>query len=449
MSESLLSSLLNYLLEKHPEQLFAFLRKFAPFFTMKVNGKTETWVSRAADVREILSQFSTFNVVYRPAMDPATGPFMLARDNEPLHDHEKAIMRSVLLKEDIPQIRKMASQFAKANIETALLAQGSDGQINVVSELGRKVAIQIVQSYFGFQGPDEESMLKWSRATQASFFNNTERDPTVTKVGTENGVEMRNYIRSVLIPKRKEELKSDPNKQDALSRLLRTKFVEEANFDEERIVSNTMGFIVGGVETINNAVCKALDRLFEMPQAMDMAREAAEADDDEKLTKICWEALRFNVPPFLPRLVSKDTYVNGHLFKQGTIVKVSQRSAFFDPTFVEKPHEFNPNRQLHLTPSFHFGHGIHKCLGQHVATAVMPMIMKQVLLHKPLVKRVEGIRGQLTLEDKFVENFWIEWENEKAPVVTNKPSNKLRSLLKLAVVGGALGVLTKSLLKKD
>ena len=137
------------------------LRNFMPFYTFsKDKGATTiTLVTRAKDVREIMRQHEVFRVIYKASMEPATGPFMLARDVEPLHDNEKAIMMTVLSKDDIPMIQEMASMFARQNIVDALKKlQGTDheGEVNVVTELGRKVAIQIIENYFGFVGPSAE-----------------------------------------------------------------------------------------------------------------------------------------------------------------------------------------------------------------------------------------------------------------------------------------------------
>ena len=127
---------------------------------------------------------------------------------------------------------------------------------------------------------------------------------------------------------------------------------------------------MGAGETINNATSKALDQLLLKPEAMALAVEAARIGDDDKLKRICWEALRFNVPAVLPRIIARDHMVNGHHFKKGDIVLVSQRSAYFDPTWVEAPWEFNCNRPKQIGQGYHFGHGIHSylrecCIGCH------------------------------------------------------------------------------------
>mmetsp|Transcript_30702 Transcript_30702/g.46509 ORF Transcript_30702/g.46509 Transcript_30702/m.46509 type:complete len:436 (+) Transcript_30702:112-1419(+) len=398
---------------------FTLLRKFAPFFTFKRKGKTVTLVTRASDIREILNQSIIFGNTNRYGMDPAFAPgfFMMARDeHEPEHDHEKSIMMSLLTRDDLPMIRKMAFSLAVENLEEA--TKNGNNEIDAIAVLSKKVPIQIVDKYFGFQSPDYDTMVRWSDALQGSFFYNktrNEESPYDDKTAAEVGAEARKYIRDVLLPKRQKELQEKPNLKDPVSRMLRTVFVEEAKFDQERVVANTLGLLVGCVETNNNAILKTLDRLMAMPEAMKLAREAAEVDDDDKLIKICWEVLRWNAPTtLLPRIVTQDTVLNGHKFKKDTTVLPIHRSAFFDPHWVHEPNKLRLDRPYHIE-SFHFGCGPHKCLGSHVASQVMPMVIKAILLHKPGVDRVRTAVGEFDLKKGtvFVTNYWLQFSDEK------------------------------------
>jgi len=224
--------------------------------------------------------------------------------------------------------------------------------------------------------------------------------------------------------------------------MLRTILVEEAKFDEERVIANTLGLLVGTVETNNNAILKSLDRLMAMPEAMKMAREAAEAGDDDKLIKICWEALRWNAPiQYLPRTVTKDIVLNGHSFKKGTTVICIHRSAFFDPNWVHKPNQFRVDRPNKIIPSFHFGSGPHSCLGEYVASQVMPMVIKAILLYKPGVERVRTPVG--VLEQKkgtvFVKNYWLKFSDEKVEYKAEK--NVTSFILPALVLAGVISAI--------
>jgi len=233
---------------------------------------------------------------------------------------------------------------------------------------------------------------------------------------------MRNYIRDVLIPKRKEALKREPNKQDVVSRLLQTEFTKDTEFDEERIVSNVAGFVVGSIETMNNTICKMMNQLLNKPEAMAMAQKAVDVDDDDEITRICWEALRFDVPPFLKRIVSEDCSINGRHFEKGTIVLLSQRSAFMDPEWIENPAAFNPHRKFAPDHTmFHFGHGIHTCLGRDVAKIAVPMVIKEIILHgNGIISRVEGPAGVMKFDQNgdYVESLKVKLGSEKTKDMT-------------------------------
>ncbi len=301
-------------------------------------------------------------------------------------------------------IRKMTSVIAKKCIEEGL--QENTGEIDVAVHLGRKVAAKILQQLFGFDAP-EEKLLEWSVATHRSFFNNSNAYEEFDQKGVEAGIEMRAYIRNYILPR--------ANKQNIISVLLEAVKQEkiqspEYEFDEERFVSNVAGFVTGSIETTNNAICKSLHQLLNKPEALGMAVKAVQDDDDNEIAKICWEAYRFGMPPFLKRFVSNECTINGHTFKKGTVVLASTRSASMDPALNKEPETFDPDRDF-TYESFHFGHGIHKCLGRYVAVPVVATVIKELILKGELgVSRIEGSRGELMYDpsDSYVESFRIK-----------------------------------------
>ena len=132
-----------------------------------------TVVTRWADVVDLLSRNETFRVTYAPHMDPSVGPFMLARDGAVQNWRDKAAMRTLLSWDDLPAIRATAAEVASAALRAA--TQGAGGVFDVVATVSRLVPLKIVQRCFGFPGPDDASMLAWSRATQADMFHNPDQ----------------------------------------------------------------------------------------------------------------------------------------------------------------------------------------------------------------------------------------------------------------------------------
>lgn len=389
-----------------PDILFDELRRHRPIFAMPA----ATMVTRFSDVQEVLSRPKIFSVrLYAPKMDPSVGPFMLARDMTEINRRDKGIMMAMLRLEDLPQIRQMVEALSEAAITAA------GGRLELVSQLSRLVPVQVTGKYFGFPGPDVQTMMRWSRATQYDMFHNTpQNDPKVHGDNLLAGAEMKEYLTD-LLPQRRAELQSHPELDDTLSRLLKTVFAEAIGFDDERVIANTIGLLVGGVETTSAAVAQALDQLLSRPTQLAAARAAAQANDDVLLGSYVWEALRFHpINPFVVRYCEQDYVIAEDTDRKlripaGTVVLAATASAMMDDDEIEDPEEFRTDRADYLF--MHFGYGHHTCLGDQVGMVEITAMIKRLLLRDGL-RRASGADGQVDFQGgPFPERFVVEYNN--------------------------------------
>ena len=346
------------------------------------------------DVREALTRNAIFQVVpYARAIDPSVGPFMLARDDTTINQRDKSVMLTMLRREDMPLVRDLVRAHAEASIKEF----GAGGTIEVVSTLGRRVPILLCGSYFGFPGPDEATMFKWSRATQYDMFHNLPQDPQVHADCVQAGQEMHAYL-AKYIPERRAALRHGALRDDTLSRLLKTDFPAAIGWDEERLAANVMGLLVGAGETTNAAVAQSLNILLDRPEQFGAAVAAAKADDHDTVANYIWEALRFQpVNPLVVRLsvapytVAKGT-ARAYTIPPGTLVMIGTASAMHDPLQLDQPESFVPGRPDY--DYFHLGFGAHTCLGNLVSLEQVPEILA-ALLRLPNLRRAEGAAGQI------------------------------------------------------
>ena len=97
-----------------------------------------------------------------------------------------------------------------------------------------------------------------------------------------------------------------------------------------------------------------------------------------------FEALRFHpaFPYFARYCESPATVAAGtdyaHEIKPNTTVLAVTHSAMFDVTAFQNPEEFQASRSD--SNAFHFGRGLHECLGRHIGRLMIPEIVRQVLL---------------------------------------------------------------------
>ena len=378
----------KFLINNYPDFLFGVIRNTRPNLSLPGSGGP-VFVTRYYDVCEALNRPEFFNVIYAPMMDPSVGPFMLGRDDTTINQRDKGIMRALIQREDLPRVRDLVARITKDAIRPHL----SNGEIDVVKHVSRHVPMRLTGNYFGFPGPDIDTMLRWSFTTQHDMFRNADENKLVHEANLQSGREMKSYL-DTWIPQRREELKINPELDDILCRLLKLETPKEIGFGEQRIASNIMGTLVGGGETTSQAVAQILVQLFKRPAQLRGAIDAAKAGDDETLYAYCWEALRFDpITPFVARLCVKDyKLASGTLrslkVKAGQTVLISTRSAMKDGRVLQSPRSFRIDR-----PEYHYlntGYGHHTCLGDHVSRVQVPEMIKHLLL-LPGVRQHQGI----------------------------------------------------------
>ncbi len=354
-----------------PRPLFAELRTDRPVFATPLY----TLVTRHPDVVDVLARPDVFSVhLYAEKIEPVIdGPFMLASESEQTRA-EKAVMQQVLRPADLPDVRRLAGRLA----DEALEAAARRGRVEVVSELGRYVPMRLCGDYFGFPGPDLPTMYRWSRATQVDIFKNPLDAPAPHAASIQAGREMRSYLTDLMLRKRAEPGWPD----DVFSRLLRE--APEAGLYDSRILANLVGLLVGAGETISQAVVQTLEQLLSRPNVREDAADAARAEDPAAFDGYVWEALRMNpINPVLLRVCEHDDLLAPGTdcetpVTAGTKVLACTSSAMFDADVVPDPDTFDPARQDQQR--LHFGSGEHACLGRHLAAAIVPEVVRRVLL---------------------------------------------------------------------
>ena len=104
--------------------------------------------------------------------------------------------------------------------------------------ISRMVPVRLSGEYFGFPGPDVETMMRWSRATQNDMFHNYTDDPAIRRDNIQAGTEMKAYV-TRLVAQRRAELDRGQGGDDVLARLLKSRFPAEVEFDDERVIDTT------------------------------------------------------------------------------------------------------------------------------------------------------------------------------------------------------------------
>ena len=371
-----------------------------------------TLVAQFRDVEEILRREEIFSVSpYLPRMMGVIGPFVLSQDITPRYDHDISVMRLVVRRDDLPRVKDIVSRHAAVVVSG--LFQGS-GPVDIVQTLTRKVPVRLADEYFGFSGPRDKQMMSWARSCFREFFDDLLDSPEMRAPAVAAGAEMRERLDALLgergqmregldpllagLRQMRERLDAllaqrrasgDGGRDDVMGRLLRLQRAGDvANLDDDAICRTLMGLVIGMVETTSQAAVQALLVLFSRPDALARAAAAAKIDDDDALSDLVFEALRFRpINPMVVR-VAKDDYVfaagepHQTLIRKGATVFALTWSAMFDPRVLDAPEEFRPDR-----PDYHYLHfatGLHACYGRYISRIQIPQILKPLLKLKGL-----------------------------------------------------------------
>lgn len=396
-----------------------------------------TLLALFTDISDSLQMPKVFTVnLYKPKMgvtDTDVG-YLMAHDDDSLHYREKSIMKGMLNRDDIPRVRQGIQDSAKKILANA------NGRLDMVNNYCRMVPALMVQEYFGLDGIDPKKLLKWSFWNQYNTFHNQPFDLNSKElfdhIISEHGkcsVELVDYIsvlivRKILTVKIKDRLfgtirtytnilrkicgkKTKSFKDDIVKRMLRSAFAEQVDFPLERIGVNAGGLLIGAIETTSQAVTQVLQFLIEQPELLAKAKAASLKEDTSEIDGMVWEALRFvPISPYMFRQTSEDyTIAKGTnretKILKGTNVLTLTQSAMFDTYAYENPDEFNSERNWYH--NFNYGFGSHDCLGKYVGMAMIPEMVRQVLLLEDL-----NATSEINYKDgPFPEEYNLTWKS--------------------------------------
>jgi len=226
----------------------------------------------------------------------------------------------------------------------------------------------------------------------------------------EDALALRGYLDRAIADRKAKPTKAD----DMLNRCLALQEAGQVGLSDLDIRNNLLGLLIGAIPTISKASCLALDELLRRPKQLAGAQAAARLGDDTLMAQYIWEALRFNPHnPVIYRRATRDTLIAGDTFRslkvrKGQMVFAANFSAMFDRKYIPHPNLFRTDRPWETY--MHWGYGLHNCFGTAINRAIIPAILKPLLLQKNL-RRAGGADGQIDSGGTpFPQHFILEFD---------------------------------------
>jgi len=234
------------------------------------------------------------------------------------------------------------------------------------------------------------AFIRWTDAI-TSFFGQPEARPAFT----EAVAELRDYLRTVPA-------------SDGIVAALRA-----SGLTADEIVNLAALLLINGHETTKTLLVNAVLCLAEHPSQL-----AALRAEPDLVPSAIEEVLRFRPPAGgTDRFTTRAGTLGGQPFAAGQRIIVSISAANRDPAVFPAPDTFDVRRSPN--PHLSFGHGIHFCLGAHLARRQAAVALRAMLARLPGPWSVDGLVTRDSPVGTDVLALRLVWSAEReSPVPT-------------------------------
>ncbi len=317
---------------------------------------------------ELVSAVMRDNVTFpsgsiRDFMSVVMGPYPLVGMDEPEHRRLRALVAQAFRQRTlahwdadlvVPVVDDMIDGFA------------ARGEADLVSEFTYHYPAQVIAAILGLPREDH------------AFFHPRALAVINVAVRPEEGIvaseELRDYFAGIM-----DERRTRPG-TDIISELTVAELDGERLGDEE-IFSFLRLLLPAGAETTYRATGSFLHGLLSNVEQFDALRS-----DRELMPQAIEESIRWEGPLLITsRECATDTDISGVTIPKGGFVTVNIGAANHDETRWDRPETFDIFREPQ--PHIAFGHGVHMCLGIHLARMEMATAVNRLIDRCPNLRQ--------------------------------------------------------------
>ena len=258
----------------------------------------------------------------------------------------------------------------KGPVELLISSIEKNGRADLNADFFARLPMHVVAAGFGLS---PEQGLGFRDAMQKLFA------PTVSDAEKGAALKESLAILGEVITERQKE-----PRDDIITRLTQAKLKEADGSTRALTLQEILDFcrfivFAGGGTTWRQLGITTL-ALLENPDQLEKVKK-----DRSLIPNAILEAARWQpTNPMFPRLVTKDTVLQGVEIPKGAGLHLCMGSANRDPSRWENPDKFDVERPMQRSVAF--GTGVHACLGQHVARQEIVMSLNAIFDRLPNVR---------------------------------------------------------------
>ncbi|OMC33130.1 linalool 8-monooxygenase [Mycolicibacterium fortuitum] len=299
-----------------------------------------------------------FNAWRVTPLDPRVGgmPAMLGMDGAK-HKAQRGVMAKGFTPAFVRKLEEKFREYAVTIVDRAL----EKGTFNFVQDIGHTMPMEALGDVLGVPHADRPDFFGWVDTFAAPF--DTRITPTFDHVMEAIGSIMV-YAGDLA------ELKRKNPGDDVVSRI-----VEHPDIvSEDEVLGNVALLASGAAESTRTSLSHGMHALLHNPEQMKWLRER---DTDIPNTAI-QEIVRIATPfTHFVRTATATHEFHGQTIEENDLVLMLFSAGNFDPRAFDDPRSFNLARENN--PHVSFGRGPHQCLGKHVASLEMKILLEELL----------------------------------------------------------------------
>ena len=352
-----------------PLDQYRYLRDEEPCYLHEFNDPLiidRAWVvSRNADIwavdrdSELYAADRGYANMWKVAViDPRAGgkPALLTMDGAK-HSSQRGVMSKAFTPGVVKRLEDKFRGYAVAIVDAAL----EKGTFNFATDIGYAMPMEALGDVLGVPRGDRAKVFAWVDTFAAPF--DTRITPSFEDV-MQAIFSLLDYASELAVVKRRE-----PG-DDVITALVQATDV----VSEDELMGNVALLASGAAESTRTALSHGMHELMRDPEQMAWLREHA---DDIPGTAI-QEIVRIATPfTHLVRTATRDHELHGKQINEGDIVLMLFAAGNFDERAFDEPNTFNLAREKN--PHVSFGRGPHQCLGKHVASLEMKILLEELL----------------------------------------------------------------------
>ena len=335
----------------HPYAHWQRLRDEAP---VHWSSKHRFWaITRYDDVKAVLQDPARFSSKGGPVgrwKEAGLPRQTLIQDDPPHHDRLRRILSKAFTPRITSEREQRVRELAKGLLSAARKRLAAGDTIDLVSAFTSPFPVNVIAEILGIPPELHDRLRLWNATTSVTGAASL-KQTHAPKVMQEMYAVLAGLI---------EERRAN-RRDDLFSALIEASESDESPLEPNELVGLCQLLWTAGNETTTNLLSNAALVLQRRPDLLELINT-----QPERIPGLVEELLRLESPlNCLARTASEDLELQGQKIGKDDVLMVMYAAANRDPRHFDRPDEFDPTR--HPNDHVAFSHGIHFCLGSHLA----------------------------------------------------------------------------------